>query len=147
MGYLIALFAFLARLVKPSQGVHANGFGRIRELTFEARRRRSSRVRRYAVNPPTVVQHSNPREVPVSIPAPRKPVDDELPRTLCPVPADYVPIVNPCAIPPQTAMVRPAYRRWEHAQELARIDRDRLALGVLLDIASRANRDSDGVAK
>jgi len=139
MGYLIALFAILARLVKPSQGVHANGFGRIRELTFEARRRSPRRTR---------VMHAEGEPSP-RIPAPRKPVDDELPRTLRPVPADYVPIVNPRAVQPQAAMVRPAYRRWERAQELARIDRDRLALGVLLDIAARANaiRDTDEVSK
>jgi len=118
---LLALIATLVRCLRPSQGVHASP--------------------RRAVDVPTIARDSDPREVPVSIPAPRKPVDDELPRTLRPVPADYVPIVNPRAVQPQAAMVRPAYRRWERAQELARIDRDRLALGVLLDIAARANRE------
>ena len=89
MGYLIALFAFLARLFRPSQGVHASPYGYARELYAETTR--SPRRTR--------VVHAEGEPFP-RIPAPRKPVDDELPRTLCPVPADYVPIVNPCAIPP-----------------------------------------------
>lgn len=45
MGYVIALFAFLVRLVRPSRGLHAAPYAVRREVREEAR---AARVRRYA---------------------------------------------------------------------------------------------------
>jgi len=145
MGYLTALIACVARLFRPSQGVHTSPFGYLRELAFEMRRRRSSRVRRYAVVLP-VAQDSDPREVPVGIPVPRRPLDD-LPRagvqpsprtTDAGLPRTAMSAVRSAMEPhvqPQAAMVRPVYRRWEceraRAEHRARVDRDRLGLAVL----------------
>src|SRR5699024_12313143 len=79
--------------------------------------------------------------------APRRPMDDELPRTLRPVPADCMPIIDSRAVRPQAAMVRPAYRRWERerarAEHRARVGHDRLGLAVPLDVAARTNANHD----
>src|SRR5699024_1480094 len=123
VAYLIALFAFLARLFRPSQGVHASPYGYARELYAETTRSpRRTRVMHAEGEP-------SPR-----IPAPRKPVDDDLPRagaqpsprtTDAGLPQTAMSAVRPAMEPhvmEPAAMVRPAYRRWERAQELARID-------------------------
>ena len=153
MGYLIALFAFLARLFRPSQGVHAAPYGYARELYAETTRSpRRTRVMHAEGEP-------SPR-----IPAPRKPVGD-LPRagaqpsprtTEAGLPQTAMSAVRPAVEPhvmEPAAMVRPAYRHWERerarAEHRARVDRDRLGLAVLMDVAARANaiRDTDEVAK
>lgn len=76
MPYLIALFACLMRLIRPSQAVHADPYGRFAGVLAELRRNRARRVRRYAVSPPSAF--SDP-----VIPAPRKPAD-VLPSTTWP---------------------------------------------------------------
>lgn len=48
---LVALFAMLVRLSRPSRGLHTTPYGYAHQLTSEIRRR-SRRVRRYARNLP-----------------------------------------------------------------------------------------------
>ena len=71
MPYLIALFACLMRLIRPSQAVHADPYGRCAGVLAELRRNRARRVRRYVASPAPVC--SSP-----VIPAPREPVDEAL---------------------------------------------------------------------
>ncbi|GAA1469478.1 hypothetical protein NE857_30515 [Nocardiopsis exhalans] len=132
MGYVIALFAVLARLFRPTRGAHTSPFSALRELAFEARRIRSGRVRRYAQTLPA----ADGREVPVPlVPAPRRPADD-LPRTLLPVPRDYVPVVDTDAVPEPADIVRGFYREHERKEALRRADASRLGVAVLSEIAS-----------
>ncbi|WP_051415655.1 hypothetical protein [Nocardiopsis sp. CNT312] len=74
MQYLTALFAVLSRLIRPSRGLHAAPRILRRERREEARARRASRVRRYAVDVPTVARAA---DVP-SVPSPRRALDDAL---------------------------------------------------------------------
>lgn len=136
---LLALFATLVRLLKPAKGVHASAFGYFRELVSETsalRRRRASRVRRYARKIPTVAEYEPPT-VPPIFPAPRKPLDD-LPRTLCPVSADYVPVVDPPEVSVPDVLIRPYYLAWERMREQDYADRQRLSVAVLWDAANAA---------
>ena len=130
MGYVIALFSTLTRLFHPTRGAHTSPSGTLRELAFEARRIRSGRVRRYAETLPAADNRTSP--------APRCPAND-LPRTLVPVPRDYVPVVNPHEIEAPADIVRGYYRAHEARTERLRADRTRLGVAVLHAIAT-ANR-------
>ena len=133
MNIVLSVLAVFARLVKPSQGVHTSPFGYIRELLAEIQRRRASRVRKFAETLPYVAEL--PR-----VPAPRAPVD-ALPRTAL---SAARPVVDPRTVAEPAAIVRPGYRQWEAREAQRRTDRDRLALAVLMDVASAASRE--GVA-
>ncbi|WP_087097592.1 hypothetical protein [Nocardiopsis sp. JB363] len=98
MSYLIALFACLMRLIRPSQAVHADPYGRCAGVLAELRRNRARRVRRY------VASSASGCSSPV-IPAPREPVDS-LPR---PMPWVDPLMVDPRYPLPPASMVRGYY--------------------------------------
>ena len=54
MHHLMSLLSLFLRLVRPARGLHAAPRVLAREVRTEARRRRASRVRRYAAHPATV---------------------------------------------------------------------------------------------
>lgn len=134
MSTLLGFLSFLFRLVRPSQASHASPYGRVAGVLEELRRIRSGRARRFVYALPSA------REVP-ALPSPRP---AEIARALEPravlarVPADYVPIVDPREVEAPAAMVRAPYVAWERRQEQRRIDRQRLGVAVLLDVATRA---------
>lgn len=130
MHTLLALFATLARLLKPTQGLHSDPSGYVRAVIAEFRRR-SRRVRPFVAETVT--------DAAPLVPAPRKPVDD-LPRTLRPVPADYVPVVEPANVAEPAALVRGHYVEHERRVALRRVDEQRLGIAVLQDIARNADR-------
>ena len=88
MKILLAMFAVLVRLLRPTRGVHADPLGYVRGLAGEARRRRASRVRRYVQDLPVLTEPAPEPEpgadvVPVEedvpvVPGPRRPADDVL---------------------------------------------------------------------
>lgn len=134
MHTLLALCAVLARLPRPSNGVHVTPFGYVRELVGEFRRpRRARRVRRYTEEAvPAITEHVT-RDVPAPrVPAPRKPSDDHA-RTAF---SAAVPVVNPKAVAEPAALVRGHYRDWERRQAQQRVDKNRLAGAPLWDIAA-----------
>ncbi|MCY9786773.1 hypothetical protein KIK06_23085 [Nocardiopsis sp. EMB25] len=133
MSHVIALLSLIVRLFRPVRGLHAAPRALRREV------RRANRVRRYAKDIPTVATADNTLDVP-RVPAPRPAPDVAPPRTLGPVPADYVPVVDPSAVAAPAAIVRGHYRAYEARQERARIDRDRLGVAVLADIARVTQR-------
>lgn len=135
MRYFTALFAVLVRLFRPTNGVHTSPLGYFRELVSEtsAFRRRASRVRRYAVDVPTVAELPA-SSLPPIVPAPRKPLDDR-PRTAL---SAAVPVVDPREVQAPAALVRGYYREHERRQAEKEADRQRLAVAVLMDIAERA---------
>lgn len=140
MGYLTALFAVFVRLLRPSGGLHSDPCGYFRAVTAEVRRRRSTRVRRYAPTVPALAENEDHGTEPApSIPHPRRPLDTNgLPRVLRDVPAAYVPVVDPVVVVPQAALVRGYYVAHERREALRRADRDRLGLAVLIDVADAA---------
>ena len=76
----IALLFMLLRMVRASQGLHASPDGYARGLSGEFRRRRCRprRVRRYVERVPFALAEDGDElgaEHPVSVPAPRRPVD------------------------------------------------------------------------
>ncbi|WP_235431945.1 hypothetical protein [Nocardiopsis sp. RV163] len=81
MHIVTALVAVLLRCLRPARGLHAAPRVLAGELRAEARRRRASRVRRYAADPGTVA--SAPASPPV--PAPRPAPDDARRAPLPPV--------------------------------------------------------------
>ncbi|MGW5875357.1 hypothetical protein ACWFMI_02225 [Nocardiopsis terrae] len=116
---MLSLFAVLARLLRPSRGVHTSPCGYLWELGAEARRNRSRRVRRYVqslspvgsesvepaplptappVHPCTATEPTGPTNPPPLVPAPRKPVEDSRYEEF-----------------PQTEIVRGPYLAWESA--------------------------------
>lgn len=119
MHTLLSFFGVLARLLRPTRGAHTTAFGYLRELGFEARRNRSRRVRRY-VEPLTPTEYAEPAPLAAApstptptptpppsppavptpqVPAPRKPLDDDL--------VDAYPKVE---------FVRAPYLAWENRQ-------------------------------
>lgn len=98
MRHLIALFACLLRLIRPSQAVHADPYGRCAGVLAELRRNRARRVRRYVISPGSAIS-------PPVIPAPREPVDS-LPR---PMPWIDPLMVDPRYPLPPASMVRGYY--------------------------------------
>ncbi|MBE1456228.1 hypothetical protein H4W79_000442 [Nocardiopsis terrae] len=113
---MLSPFAVLARLLRPSRGVHTSPCGYLWELGAEARRNRSRRVRRYVqalapvgsasvepaplptappVHPCTAPEPTYPAPL---VPAPRKPVEDSRHEEF-----------------PQTEIVRGPYLAWESA--------------------------------
>lgn len=108
MPYLIALFACLMRLIRPSQAVHADPYGRCAGVLAELRRNRARRVRRY------VSSHPSTLSSPV-IPAPRRPIDS-LPR---PVSLNAPLMVDPRYPLPPVRMVRGYYLHHTRAQATA----------------------------
>ncbi len=81
MHHLMDLLPLFLRMLRPAQGLHAAPRILAGELRAEARRRRASRVRRYAADPGTVA--SAPASPPV--PAPRPAPDDARRTPLPPV--------------------------------------------------------------
>lgn len=81
MHIVTALVAVLLRCLRPARGLHAAPRVLAGELRAEARRRRASRVRRYAADPGTVA--SAPASPPV--PAPRPTPDDTRREPLFPI--------------------------------------------------------------
>lgn len=132
MHTLLITVGVFARLFRSSQASHATPYGRCTGVLIELRRNRSRRVRRYALNPaPAAVA------IP-SVPTPRRPIDaaPATPRrtamsTVAPIAAVRFPL-------PPANVVRPGFAHWERAQEQRRIDRDRLAVPVLREIATVA---------
>lgn len=98
MPYLIALFACLLRLIRPSQAAHADPYGRFAGVLAELRRNRARRVRRYVASPGPAC--SSP-----VIPAPRRPIDS-IPR---PVSSDAPLMVDPRYPLPPVRLVRGYY--------------------------------------
>lgn len=78
-----ALLCLMIRVLRPCRGTHTTAFGYFRELSFELRRNRSRRVRRY-VHVPHVVSKIDAQPAP-PIPAPRGPADDESSDALLPI--------------------------------------------------------------
>ena len=130
----IALLCLIIRAVRPTRGVHTSPYGYLRELFAELRRNRARRVRRYAEAVPFVANTESRTEPAPLVLAPRQPADD-LPRTLAPVPADYVPVVDPHALEVPVALVRGYYCDWGRKEALRRVDRSRLGVAVLHTIA------------
>ena len=97
MHTLLGFFGVLARLLRPTRGVHTSAFGYLRELGFEARRNRSRRVRRYveALVPVELIESTYFEPAP-PIPAPRRPIEDTSREAF-----------------PQVEIVRGPYRAWE----------------------------------
>ena len=78
---MMTLLALLLRLARPTRGAHTTPFGYLYELGFEARRRRSRRVRRYVETlAPLNTRATEPPPEPASptppTPAPRLPLED-----------------------------------------------------------------------
>lgn len=135
MPTLLALCATIIRLLRPSDGLHADPCGYFRSVASEVRRRRSTRVRRFAPSPPATAQSST--EPAPLVPAPRKPADARPVRTAL---SAVSPVVDPRKADPPAAMVRPGYRAHErHIAHLA-ADRDRLGATVLLDLSTITER-------
>lgn len=130
----IALLCLTVRAFRPTRGVHTSPYGYLRELFAELRRNRARRVRRYAETIPSSADTETRTEPSPLVPASRPPADD-LPRTLVPVPADYVPVVDPHSLEAPVALVRGYYRAWERREALRRVDRSRLGVAVLHTIA------------
>ncbi|WP_435112067.1 hypothetical protein [Nocardiopsis synnemataformans] len=86
MHIVTALVAVLLRCLRPARGLHAAPRVLAREVRAEARRRRASRVRRYAVDPGTVASAPAPLPpVPAPVPAPRPAPDGTRREPLPPV--------------------------------------------------------------
>lgn len=134
MGTLLAFLALVVRTVRPSHGLHAAPRALRWDLREEAR---AARVRRYANPLPACPAGPGYAS---ALPAPRRPLDEAPPVTLRPVPADYVPVVQPEAVNPPAEMIRPGFRCWEAAQEAVYADRQRLGVAVLQDVARVAER-------
>ncbi|MGW9558128.1 hypothetical protein ACWGSK_26935 [Nocardiopsis sp. NPDC055551] len=109
------MLATLVRLLRPAHGLHAAPRALRRDLREEAR---AARVRRYAD------------------PLPARPTGPGYASALRPVPADYVSVVQAEAVSPPADIVRGYYRAHEARQRNARMDRDRLGVAVLLDVAT-----------
>lgn len=132
MHTLLAMLATLVRLLRPSHGLHAAPRALRRDLREEAR---ASRVRRYAN--PLPARPTGPGFA-SAFAAPRRPLDEALSVVLRPVPADYLPVVQAEAVSPPADIVRGFYRAHEARQALGRVDRDRLGVAVLMDLANPA---------
>ncbi|GAA1456601.1 hypothetical protein NE857_33510 [Nocardiopsis exhalans] len=122
MGYVTALFAMPARMLRPTRGWHTSPYGYFRELFAELRRNRARRVRRYAENVPFVFEVGSRPEPAPFVPAPRRP-------------ADHVPVADPHALEDPDELVPGYYRDWERKEALRRVDRSRLGVAVLHTIA------------
>lgn len=70
MHHLMDLLSLFLRVLRPARGLHTAPRVLAGELRAEARRRRASRVRRYAVDPGTVACTLTPPPVPAPRPAP-----------------------------------------------------------------------------
>lgn len=92
MSHVIALLSLIVRLFRPSRGIHAVPRALRRDVREEAR---AARPRRYVpeIPPaaPTGPGYGNPF-------------------------ASLVPVVEPDAVQPPAALVRPGYRAWEAAR-------------------------------
>lgn len=134
MGYVTALLATVVRLFRPSQATHSAPYGRVVGVLSELRRRRSTRVRRYVTDVPVVAE-----VVPPLIPSPRRPIDD-VPRALPRL--QPFPVVDTREVAEPAALIRGYYLDFERRRDQHRVDRDRLDLAVLADIATPANHGS-----
>jgi hypothetical protein len=127
---VLAVFAALIRILRPSRGLHAAPRAIRREVREEAR---AARVRRYA-NPlparPTGPGHA------FALPSPRQPLDDAPRGTPVPAPADYVPGIDTDAVAEPADIVRGYYRAHEVRTKRLRTDRTRLGVAVLREIAA-----------
>ena len=124
MGHVIALFAVLVRLFRPTNGTHTSPFGYLRELAGEFRRVRSRRVRKFAETIPAADGRTGLNRT------------GSAPGVLVRVPADYVPVVDPAAVAEPADIVRGFYRAHEARTERHRADRTRLGVAVLREIAT-----------
>lgn len=131
MNHLISLCATIIRLLRPSDGLHAYPCGYFRAVASEVRRRRSTRVRRFAPSAPATAQSST-EPVPL-VPAPRKPADARPVRTAL---SAMTPVVDPREVETPAAMVRPGYRTYERHMARLAADRDRLGVAVLADLST-----------
>ena len=143
MKILLAMFAVLVRLLRPTRGVHADPLGYVRGLAGEARRRRASRVRRYVQDLPVLtepVPEPEPgsdvvpveEDVPV-VPGPRRPADDVLSSRVGKWPGQ---VAEMDAAVVAHDLVRGYYRAWEQEQGLLCLDRSRLGLAVLMEMSA-----------
>ncbi|WP_017610711.1 hypothetical protein [Nocardiopsis xinjiangensis] len=131
MNSLLVLVFAIVRLLRPSDGLHADPCGYFRALASEARRRRSTRVRRFAPPAPATTESST--EPTPLIPAPRKPADGRPPvRTALSAVAS---VVDPREVESPAAMVRPGYRAHERRMTRLAAERDRLGAAVLLGLS------------
>ncbi|GHD36025.1 hypothetical protein GCM10007147_42960 [Nocardiopsis kunsanensis] len=135
MNHLISLCAMIIRLLRPSDGLHADPCGYFRAVASEVRRRRSTRVRRFAPSAPATTQSST--EPAPLVPAPRKPADARPARTAL---SAMVPVVDPREVEPPAAMVRPGYRAYERQMAHPAVDRDWLGIVVPLDLSNITER-------
>ena len=141
MKILLAMFAVLVRLLRPTRGVHADPLGYVRGLAGEARRRRASRVRRYVQDLPVLTEPApepGPDVVPVEedvpvVPGPRRPADDVLSSR---VGKWSRPVAEVDAAVVAHDLVRGYYRAWEQEQGLLCLDRSRLGLAVLMEMSA-----------
>ena len=142
MKILLAMFAVLVRLLRPTRGVHADPLGYVRGLAGEARRRRASRVRRYVQDLPVLTEPTPEPEpgsdvVPVEnvpvVPGPRRPADDVLSSR---VGKWSRPVAEVDAAVVAHDLVRGYYRAWEQEQGLLCLDRSRLGLAVLMEMSA-----------
>lgn len=130
MQSLLAMLATLVRLLRPAHGLHAAPRALRRDLREETR---AARVRRYAN--PLPARPTGPGYA-FALPVPHLPLDAAPPATLRPVPADYVSVVQEEAVSPPVDIVRGYYRAHEARRQHVRVDRDRLGVAVLLDVAT-----------
>ncbi|WP_017578540.1 hypothetical protein [Nocardiopsis kunsanensis] len=135
MNSLLALVFAIIRLLRPSDGLHADPCGYFRAVASEVRRRRSTRVRRFAPSAPATAQSST--EPAPLVPAPRKPVDGRPARTALPA---MPPVVGPREVEPPAALVRPSYRAYERNMAHPAVDRDWLGIAVPLDLSTLTER-------
>jgi hypothetical protein len=126
---VLAVFAALIRILRPSRGLHAAPLAIRREVREEAR---AARVRRYAN--PLPARPTGPGYA-LALPPTRQPLDDAPRGVLVPVPADYVPVIDTDAVAEPVELVRGYYRDWERKEALRRVDRSRLGVAVLHTIA------------
>ena len=131
MNSLLLLVFAIVRLLRPSDGLHADPCGYFRAVASEVRRRRSTRVRRFAPSAPATAESST-KPAPL-VPAPRKPADGRPVRTAL---SAMVPVVDPREVELPAAMVRPGYRAHERRMTRLAADRDRLEAAVLLDLST-----------
>lgn len=124
MSHLMALVALFLRVLRPSRGLHAAPRGTVdlvqveRVPTPRATRDRADGARERVPAPRTAAQEAGRSRVrpyvPHDVPGDTRGQDAEEPRA---------------------SLVRPYLVHWEREQERARVDRSRLGMAVLLDIA------------
>ena len=135
MNSLLVLICAIVRLLRPSDGLHADPCGYFRAVASEARRHRSTRVRRFAPSAPATAQSS--AEPAPLVPAPRKPADGRPVRTAL---SATTPVVDPREVEAPAALVRPGYRAYERRMPHLAVDRDWLGIAVPLDLSTLTER-------